>query len=418
MTTFHTTTLSNGLRIIQEPCPTENVYCGILIGAGTRHEDPNDSGLAHFCEHVTFKGTERRKACHIRNCLERIGGDLNAYTNKEETTYYATVQSEHFARAVDILTDIVFHSIYPAAELKKETEVIIDEIDSYRDSPAELIYDEFEAMLFRNHPLGRDILGNAERLRTYSTEDALRFTRKNYVPSNATFYVLGCPAEKTMITANGIDVGRFADIPGKKEEDLPYVNIGAVLRVTPIKDVKSMIRAYAFAKKIVPNLKLWIMGPCDEDEKYAQECFELVDVMQLEDVVFTGRINVTDYLGRMDFTILTSISEGQPLTILEGYAAHKPAVATDVGNCRGLIYGEEGDELGAAGVLTHIMNTEEIANAMVELAQNPDKMLKMGEIGYQRMLSKYQLGQMQEKYQEIYINVGDISAKRRKWRKK
>ena len=229
---------------------------------------------------------------------------------------------------------------------------------------------------------------------------------------------LGCPAEKTMITANGIDVGRFADIPGKKEEDLAYVNIGAVLRVTPIKDVKSMIRAYAFAKKIVPNLKLWIMGPCDEDEKYAQECFELVDVMQLEDVVFTGRINVTDYLGRMDFTILTSISEGQPLTILEGYAAHKPAVATDVGNCRGLIYGEEGDELGAAGVLTHIMNTEEIANAMVELAQNPDKMLKMGEIGYQRMLSKYQLGQMQEKYQEIYINVGDISAKRRKWRKK
>ena len=221
-----------------------------------------------------------------------------------------------------------------------------------------------------------------------------------------------------MITANGIDAGRFADIPGKKEEDLAYVNIGAVLRVTPIKDVKSMIRAYAFAKKIVPNLKLWIMGPCDEDEKYAQECFELVDVMQLEDVVFTGRINVTDYLGRMDFTILTSISEGQPLTILEGYAAHKPAVATDVGNCRGLIYGEEGDELGAAGVLTHIMNTEEIANAMVELAQNPDKMLKMGEIGYQRMLSKYQLGQMQEKYQEIYINVGDISAKRRKWRKK
>lgn len=199
MTTFHTTTLSNGLRIIQEPCPTENVYCGILIGAGTRHEDPNDSGLAHFCEHVTFKGTERRKACHIRNCLERIGGDLNAYTNKEETTYYATVQSEHFARAVDILTDIVFHSIYPAAELKKETEVIIDEIDSYRDSPAELIYDEFEAMLFRNHPLGRDILGNAERLRTYSTEDALRFTRKNYVPSNATFYVLGnVPFEKTV----------------------------------------------------------------------------------------------------------------------------------------------------------------------------------------------------------------------------
>lgn len=224
---------------------------------------------------------------------------------------------------------------------------------------------------------------------------------------------LHCPPEKTMITANGIDPDRFANIPGKRPEDEQFVNIGAVLRVTPIKDVKTMIRAYAFAKKIVPNLKLWIMGPTDEDEKYAQDCFELVDVMQLQDVVFTGRVNVTEYLGRMDFTILTSISEGQPLTILEGYAAHKPAIATDVGNCRGLIYGEEGDTLGDSGILCHIMNTEEIANAMVKMANNMEETRAMGEAGYKRMMSKYQLKQMQQKYRDIYEDVYEKAKERR-----
>lgn len=191
MKEFHQITLDNGLRIIQESCPTGVVYCGMLVGAGTRDEDEADSGMAHFCEHTTFKGTERRKAWHIRNGLERVGGELNAYTNKEETAYYATVQTDDFPKAVDLLTDIVFHSTYPQKELSKEIEVIIDEIDSYRDSPAELIYDEFEAMLFRGHPLGRDILGKAERLRSYTTEDALRFARRFYTPSNVTFYVLG-----------------------------------------------------------------------------------------------------------------------------------------------------------------------------------------------------------------------------------
>jgi glycosyltransferase involved in cell wall biosynthesis len=216
---------------------------------------------------------------------------------------------------------------------------------------------------------------------------------------------LGCNESKIMITANGIDMSRFANIPGKTPEDENYVNIGAVLRVTPIKDVKTMIRAFAFAKQIVPNLKLWIMGPTDEDEKYASDCFEMVEIMNLKDVVFTGRINVTDYLGRMDFTILTSISEGQPLTILEGYAARKPVIATDVGNCSGLIYGEGSDNLGDAGILTHIMNTEELADAMIELAKNPEKCKAMGDVGYERCKAKYQLSQMQQTYRELYKKV-------------
>jgi glycosyltransferase involved in cell wall biosynthesis len=128
--------------------------------------------------------------------------------------------------------------------------------------------------------------------------------------------------------------------------------------------------------------------------------------MNLDNVEFTVRINTTDYIGRMDFTILTSISEGQPLTILEGYAAHKPAVATDVGNCRGLIYGED-DDFGPAGIVTHIMNTEEIAEAIVELARNPELVKKMGEAGYKRFMSRYTITDMKERYREIYSEFAD-----------
>lgn len=212
---------------------------------------------------------------------------------------------------------------------------------------------------------------------------------------------LGCPKEKLRVTPNGVDARRFADIPGKREEDKSYVNIGAIVRVTPIKDIKTMIRAFAYAKQRVKNLKLWIMGPCDEDEEYARECFDIVEAMNLDDVVFTDRVDVTEYMGRMDFTVLTSISEGQPLTILEGFAAKKPVVATDVGNCRGLIYGEA-DDYGAAGILTHIMNVEEIANAFVSMAMNPELTKKMGEVGYRRLMDKYLISQMKDTYKSIY----------------
>lgn len=188
---YNTYTLDNGLRIIHLPSDSKVVYCGYQINAGTRNEDPGEEGLAHFCEHVTFKGTERRKAWHILNCLESVGGDLNAYTNKEGTVYYSAILKEHIARAVDLLTDIVFHSVYPQAEIDKEVEVICDEIESYNDSPAELIYDEFENIIFKGSPLGHNILGTAEQVRSFKTEDALRFTRKLYQPDNAIFFAYG-----------------------------------------------------------------------------------------------------------------------------------------------------------------------------------------------------------------------------------
>ena len=213
---------------------------------------------------------------------------------------------------------------------------------------------------------------------------------------------LGCPPEKTAVTPNGIRVENLQNIAGKQPEDEVKINIGAVLRVTPIKDVKTMIQAFAFAKAKEPRLKLWIMGPWDEDEEYAKECFELSETLGLsEDIEFTGRINIKDYLGRMDMTILTSVSEGQPLTILESYAAHKPVIATDVGNCHGLIYGES-DDFGPAGMITHIMNVEEIAKAMVEMAQKKEMRLAMGENGYRRVMAKYRVEYMQKTYWEIY----------------
>ena len=217
---------------------------------------------------------------------------------------------------------------------------------------------------------------------------------------------LGCPEEKIRVTPNGIRADTFEGIPGKTEDDAQYINAGAVLRVTPIKDVKTMIQAFAFAKKSVPELKLWIMGPTDEDKAYAQECFELVKALEVEDVEFTGRVNVKDYLGKMDFTLLTSISEGQPLTILESYAAHKPVIATDVGNCQELIYGND-DGFGPAGILTHIMNIEEIAQAMITMSEDQEERERMGEAGYKRVNAFYRIEQMKDVYRGIYRELSD-----------
>lgn len=212
---------------------------------------------------------------------------------------------------------------------------------------------------------------------------------------------LECPEQKTLVTPNGIPVDSFQNLPGKTEEDKGWINVGAVLRVAPIKDVKSMIQAFSFAKAREPALKLWIMGPWDEDEEYAQSCFSLVEDLGLQDVVFTGRIHVKEYLGRMDMTILTSISEGQPLSILESFAAHRPVIATNVGNCRGLIQGES-DNFGDAGIITHIMNLDEIARAILYMAHHPEERRKMGEIGYQRVSARYRDAQMLAAYQGIY----------------
>ena len=191
MIQYNTHTLSNGLRIIHLPTDSEIVYCGYAVNAGARDEKPSEEGIAHFCEHMTFKGTASLKPLQIINKLELVGGDLNAFTTKEDTFYYASVLRQHFNRAVDLLTEIVFHSEYPQHEIDKEVEVVCDEIDSYRDSPAELIYDEFENEIFKGHPLGHNVLGESSRVRTFTTSDCRNFTERLYRPDNAVFYASG-----------------------------------------------------------------------------------------------------------------------------------------------------------------------------------------------------------------------------------
>ncbi len=213
MAKYNTLALPNGLRIIHLPSSSPVVYCGISIQAGSRQESLGESGLAHFCEHVTFKGTRKRSALQILNCLESVGGDLNAFTNKEDTTFYAAIQREHFTRAVDLLTDIVFDSQYPAQELEHEKDVICDEIESYNDTPSELIYDEFENMLFKGHPLGHSILGSREQVMAFTSEDAHRFTHRFYRPDHAVFFVYGDVDFSRLVR-------RLESLPGVRGEKL------------------------------------------------------------------------------------------------------------------------------------------------------------------------------------------------------
>ena len=188
---FYTHTLPNGLRIILQPTEGPVSYAGFTVNAGTRDERADQPGMAHFVEHMLFKGTEKRKAWHILNRMEKVGADLDAFTNKEETTVYSVFLREHLKRAVELMADLVFHSTFPQAEIDKETDVIIGEIQSYEDSPSDLIFDGFEDLVFSGHALGRDILGNAEALKRYTTADALQFFRQFYVPENMVFFVTG-----------------------------------------------------------------------------------------------------------------------------------------------------------------------------------------------------------------------------------
>ena len=215
--TYSTAILPNGLRIIHTPSPTSVVYCGYAVNAGTRDEQAHEAGLAHFVEHMLFKGTAKRRAWHILNRMENVGGDLNAFTNKEETVVYSAFLKKDFVRALELLTDIVFGSTFPQNEVDKERGVILEEIDCYRDNPAELIFDDFESTLFADHPLGHNILGDARSLRRCTTQSALDFTGRYYHPANAVLFVYGNIAFSRIL----MWVQRLtADIPAGRVNDV------------------------------------------------------------------------------------------------------------------------------------------------------------------------------------------------------
>lgn len=189
--TVSTHELFNGLRIIHQPFPSEISYCGIVVKTGSRDEFPDEHGMAHFVEHLLFKGTKKRKAHHVINRMENVGGELNAYTTKEETFIYATFLSEYFDRAMELLSDIVFHSTFPENQILKERDVILDEINSYIDSPSELIFDDFENLLFPNHEIGHYILGTAESLLAFDKKKVENFVNRQYSPKNMVLFSFG-----------------------------------------------------------------------------------------------------------------------------------------------------------------------------------------------------------------------------------
>jgi predicted Zn-dependent peptidase len=191
MTQYHTHTLSNGLRLIHLPTNSPVAYSGFAVNTGARDEQENEYGMAHFIEHMLFKRTKKRRSWHILNRMEVVGGELNAYTTKEETFIYSIFPELYFERAFELLSDLVFHSCLPEQEAKKEMEVILDEIQSYEDNPSELIYDDFENLLFRGHELGHHILGTPESLEKFTIPQCLTFMHRHYRPDNMVCFSVG-----------------------------------------------------------------------------------------------------------------------------------------------------------------------------------------------------------------------------------
>lgn len=217
---------------------------------------------------------------------------------------------------------------------------------------------------------------------------------------------LGCPVEKIEVIHNGVDVTEFLSLPQKTPEEESNINIGSVARVVPIKDIKTMLLAFGATKEAVPNARLWIIGPTEEDPAYYEECLSLVQSIGLKDVTFTGYANVKDYLGRMDIMLLTSISEGQPLAVLEAMASKKPQVCTNVGACKEMLLGDGSDRFGPAGFICPIMNVAQLSGALIQLCTDRNLREQMGEAGYQRVQKYYKKDDFTNQYYKMYKLYG------------
>ncbi len=193
MTDYQIHTLTNGLRLVHQHVNHDSSvgHLGLIINTGSRDELKKENGLAHFIEHVIFKGTKKRKAFHVLSRLEDVGAEINAYTSKEETVIQATFLNHHYERSLELISDIIINSIFPQKELEKEKEVVIDEINSYKDSPADQIFDDFDLLLFPKHPLGLDILGTKSRVRKFTQKDVLQFIKKHYLASEMVLSSVG-----------------------------------------------------------------------------------------------------------------------------------------------------------------------------------------------------------------------------------
>ena len=231
MKEFETYTLSNGIRGIHRQVRSGVAHCALVVNAGARDELKGEYGIAHFTEHALFKGTERRRAHQVNCRLENLGGELNAYTTKEDTTLHATVLRHDFRRAVELVADVIFRSTYPEKELRKEREVIADEINSYKDSPAERIYDDFEDMIFRDSELGHNILGSKSSIARFSTDHLRSFVERTYTTDQMVFSSIGNFSAATARSVAEQYLGGFA--PTKRSFErvapAPYVPFDTTL---------------------------------------------------------------------------------------------------------------------------------------------------------------------------------------------
>ncbi|HTX88041.1 MAG TPA: pitrilysin family protein [Bacteroidales bacterium] len=194
-------TLSNGIRIIYRPVDSPVSHCAVFIPAGTRNENPDEHGIAHFIEHTIFKGTKKRSLLQVLNRLENVGADLNAFTTKEETCIHASFLDQYFGRSLELLHDICFHSVFPGGEIEKEKQVVADEIRSYQDTPSEQIYDDFEDLLFDGHPLGRNILGTLESVKSFTRDRIRQFIRGNWIPEKTVICLSGRTGFPILVSA-------------------------------------------------------------------------------------------------------------------------------------------------------------------------------------------------------------------------
>lgn len=217
--------LSNGIRVVHQPMKRAAAHCGLMIGAGSRNELKSEHGLAHFLEHCMFKGTTKRKTFHILSRLDAVGGELNAFTSKEETWIHASFLQEHFERAIELIADIAFNSTFPDKEIEKEKEVILDELNSYKDSPAEMIFEEFDDLVFGNHPIGRSILGSEKSLKKFTRDNLIAFRDRNYNKSNLIFASAGDIEIEELrdLTEKYLGHHRLRNAPKEKKIEINYV---------------------------------------------------------------------------------------------------------------------------------------------------------------------------------------------------
>lgn len=253
--------LSNGIRVVYRQMPsTAIVHCGIILNVGSRDENLDNQGIAHFWEHMAFKGTRKRKTLDILNSLDSVGGELNAYTDKEKIAFYASVRNEYFERAVDLLSDITFYSIFPEKELEKERSVILEEMAMYLDSPDDSLQDEFEAVVYKKHPLGMNILGREETIKSFKRKDFTDFLKNHIHASRIVFSIVGNipPAEVERLSKKYIEGFKGYSANGKRTKFSVYKPQEKVLHRT-VKQAKCAMGRDAYPLKHADRIPLYML---------------------------------------------------------------------------------------------------------------------------------------------------------------